>query len=95
MCLLAVFGLLAPRLLLILCWLLNGPFVLAPFTGSTLPGALILLLGLLLLPTTTLAYCLAHAMFAGATSLGAVLFVLIALVLDLGLIGQGRGMARR
>jgi hypothetical protein len=56
---------------------------------------LILLLGLLLLPTTTLAYCLAHAMFAGATSFGGVLLVLMALVLDLGLIGQGRGMARR
>jgi hypothetical protein len=95
MCLLAVFGLLAPRFLLILCWLLNSRFVLAPFAGSALPGPLILLLGLLLLPTTTLAYCLAHAMFAGATSFGAVLFVLIALVLDLGLIGQGRGTARR
>jgi hypothetical protein len=34
-------------------------------------------------------------MFAGATSFGGVLLVLIALVLDLGLIGQGRGMARR
>jgi hypothetical protein len=59
------------------------------------PNPLIPLLGLVLLPTTTLGYCWSVAAFSGLGSLGGVLVVAIGLIIDLGLIGNGRGAARR
>ena len=55
MCLLAAIGLLAPRLVLVLMWLINSSFVLQPFSGTSVPNPLLPILGLLFLPTTTLA----------------------------------------
>ena len=95
MCLFAALGLLAPRVILLLMWLLNSAFVLAPFAGMGLPNPLIPLLGLVLLPTTTLGYCWAVAGFGGLGSFSGVLLVAIGLIIDLGLIGNGRGAARR
>jgi len=95
MCLFAALGLLAPRVILLLMWLLNSAFVLAPFAGMGLPNPLIPLLGLVLLPTTTLGYCWAVAAFGGLASFSGVLVVAIGLIIDLGLIGNGRGAARR
>jgi len=95
MCLFAALGLLAPRVILLLMWLLNSAFVLAPFAGMGLPNPLIPLLGLVLLPTTTLGYCWAVAGFGGLASFSGVLVVAIGLIIDLGLIGNGRGAARR
>ena len=95
MCLLAALGLLTPRIVLLLMWLFNSAFVLAPFAGMGVPNPLIPLLGLVLLPTTTLGYCWAVAAFGGLGSFGGVLVVAISLIIDLGLIGNGRGAARR
>ena len=95
MCLLAALGLLAPRIILVLMWLFNSPVVLAPFAGMGLPNPLIPLLGLIVLPTTTLGYCWAVAAFGGVASFSGVLVVAIGLIIDLGLIGNGRGAARR
>ena len=95
MCLLAALGLLTPRIVLLLMWLFNSAFVLAPFAGMGVPNPLIPLLGLVLLPTTTLGYCWAVAAFGGLGSFGGVLVVAIGLFIDLGLIGNGRGAARR
>ena len=95
MCLLAALGLLTPRIVLLLMWLFNSGFVLAPFAGMGVPNPLIPLLGLVLLPTTTLGYCWAVAAFGGLGSFGGVLVVAIGLIIDLGLIGNGRGAARR
>jgi hypothetical protein len=95
MCLLAALGLLTPRIVLLLMWLFNSAFVLAPFAGMGVPNPLIPLLGLVLLPTTTLGYCWAVAAFGGLGSFGGVLVVAIGLIIDLGLIGNGRGAARR
>ena len=95
MCLFAALGLLAPRVILLLMWLFNSAFVLAPFAGMGLPNPLIPLLGLVLLPTTTLGYCWAVAGFGGLASFSGVLVVSIGLIIDLGLIGNGRGAARR
>ena len=95
MCLFAALGLLAPRVILLLMWLFNSAFVLAPFSGMGLPNPLIPLLGLVLLPTTTLGYCWAVAGFGGLASFSGVLVVAIGLIIDLGLIGNGRGAARR
>ena len=53
------------------------------------------MLGLLILPTTTLGYCWAAGSFGGLSSFGGVLVVAIGLIIDLGLIGNGRGIGRR
>ena len=95
MCLLAALGLLTPRIVLLLMWLFNSAFVLAPFAGMGVPNPLIPFLGLVLLPTTPLGYCWAVAAFGGLGSFGGVLVVAIGLIIDLGLIGNGRGAARR
>ena len=79
MCLLAALGLFVPRLILILLWFVNAPFVLGPFSGLPLPAFVAPLIGLVMLPTTTLG-----------------LFIVgIGSLIDLGLIGGGRGIARR
>ena len=54
MCLLAAIGLLAPRLVLVLMWLINSSFVLQPFSCTSVPNTVRPILGLLLLPITTL-----------------------------------------
>lgn len=95
MCLFAALGLLAPRLVLMVIWLFNAAFVLAPFTGFAIPSPVIPLLGLVFLPTTTLGYCWATAAFGGLTSLSGVLIIAIGIVIDFGLIGNGRGIAKR
>ena len=95
MCLIAALGLLAPRLILVLMWLFNSSFVLSPFVGMAVPNPVLPVLGLLMLPTTTLGYCWAVAAFGGLGSFGGVLVVAIGLIIDLGLIGNGRGAARR
>lgn len=91
MCLLAAIGLLAPRLVLVLMWLINSSFVLQPFSGTSVPNPLLPILGLLVLPTTTLGYCWAAASFG----FSGLLVVLIGLIIDFGLIGNGRGAVRR
>ena len=53
MCFIALLGLLAPRIVFFLLWLFTPAFVLAPFAGIWIWP----LLGIILLPTTTLAYC--------------------------------------
>lgn len=95
MCLLAALGLYVPRLILILLWFVNAPFVLGPFSGTPLPAFVAPLIGLVMLPTTTLGYCWASAIYGGISSFSGLLIVGIGLLIDLGLIGGGRGIARR
>ena len=95
MCLLAAIGLLAPRLVLVLMWLINSSFVLQPFSGTSVPNPLLPILGLLFLPTTTLGYCWATASFGGLSTFSGLLVVLIGVFIDFGLIGNGRGALRR
>ncbi|QNI68032.1 putative conserved membrane protein [Synechococcus sp. PROS-7-1] len=95
MCLLAALGLLAPRLILILLWVFSPLFVLAPFADLPIPNPILPLLGVLFLPTTTLGVCFAQASFGGLGSFSGLLVVAIGLVIDAGLIGNGRGLAKR
>ena len=95
LCLLAAVGLLAPRLVLILAWLFNSGFVLSPFEGLALPNPVAPVLGLIFLPTTTLAYCWASASFGGLSNFSGILILAIGVIIDLGLIGNGRGLAKR
>ena len=95
MCLLAALGLFVSRLILILLWFVNAPFVLGPFSGLPLPAFMAPLIGLVMLPTTTLGYCWANASYGGVSSFSGLLIVGIGLLIDLGLIGGGRGIAHR
>ena len=94
MCLLAALGLITPRLILILLWLFSPAVVLGPFADLAVPNPIVPVLGLLFLPTTTLGICWASVSFGGMQSFSGLLIVLIGLVIDAGLIGKGRGIAR-
>ena len=48
MCFLAVLGLFAPRLILILLWFVNAPFVLGPFSDLPPPDFVAPLIGLVM-----------------------------------------------
>ena len=87
MCLLAALGLLAPRLILVLMWLLNSSFVLLPFEGFGVPNPVVPLAGLIVLPTTTLAFCWASASFDGVSSFSGMLTLLLELLLILVYLG--------
>ena len=95
MCLVGLLGLITPRLILILMWLFSPAFVLQPFADLSIPNPILPVLGLVVLPTTTLGYCWADASFGGIASFSGLLVVLIGLLSDVGLIGNGRGMGRR
>lgn len=95
MCLLAAVGLLAPRLILVLMWVLNSAFVLDPFAGFGVPNPVLPIAGLFFLPTTTLGFCWASESFGGLSSFSGILIVAIGVIIDLGLLGNGRGVARR
>ena len=95
MCLLAAVGLLAPRLILILMWLFNSAFMLQPFEGLGVPNPVIPIAGLFFLPTTTLGFCWATLSFGGVSSFSEMLIIAIGVIIDLGLLGNGRGITKR
>jgi hypothetical protein len=83
-----------PRFALFLVWLLGGNYLERAF-GS----ALVLLLGFVFLPLTTLAYAFSYHSLSLAyshhlTPLGS-LVVLLALLIDIGLIGGSNKQAQR
>ena len=86
-CLVFLFALIAPRLILGLVWLMNPPFILNAYGNWILP-----LLGLIFLPLTTLAYAWAATFEAGAWSLQGLIVMFIALLFALG--SQGGGAAQ-
>lgn len=75
-CLLALFGLLAPRVAFVFLWLFT------PLTKQAFNTWIFPLLGLIFLPYTTLFYCLVAAPL-GPTSFWGWSIVLIGLLLDL------------
>lgn len=85
-----LFGLLTPRLIMVLLWLF-GDYLHRAYDGWLLP-----LLGFFLLPTTTLCYAIAQNSMDGVRGLGLVL-VIVGLLVDIGVIGssRGRGLFKR
>jgi len=81
-----------PRFALFLVWLLGGSYLERAFGGSLLP-----LLGFFFLPLTTLAFAFSsHSMsLAGQITPLGWLVVIIALFIDIGLLGGGRSSAKR
>ena len=85
MIILAILGLLTPRLIMVVLWLV-GDYLSRAFDGSWL----LPLLGFFLLPTTTLSYAIAENSMDGVRGLGLVL-VIVGVLVDVGIIGSSRG----
>ena len=81
-CLLALFALFVPRVVLVLVWLFSD------YLGRAYDGFIVPLLGFFFLPLTTLAY--AWAINANGSVSGIYLVVVVVAVLvDLGILGNG------
>lgn len=87
-CFVAALGLFGPRIALLLVWIFGDKVQLAFHNGWVAP-----LLGLLLLPWTTLAYVLAYAPVHGVTTYGWLL-VGLGVLFDIGSYASG-GRSRR
>jgi CDP-diglyceride synthetase len=81
-CLLALVAAISPRLALVLVWIFTN------LVDRAFEGFLVPLLGLLLLPFTTLIYVLAYQPRVGVTGWGW-FFVFLGLLFDLGSYGGG------
>jgi hypothetical protein len=81
-CLIFVFGLLTPRVVLFLLWIFTN--YLSRAYGSWFWPTL----GFFFLPTTTIAYAIAQNAFDGVKGWGLVILI-IGIALDLGLLGGG------
>ena len=95
MCLFAAVGLLAPRLILFMMWLVDSAFILQPFEGFGVPKPVLPIAGLVFLPTTTLGFCWATASFGGLSEFSGMLVVAMGVIIDLGLLGNERGIAKQ
>jgi hypothetical protein len=87
-CLLAILGLIMPRLILFLLWVFTN--YLSRAYGSWFWATL----GFFFMPTTTLAYAIAQNAFNGVRGWGLVL-VVGGVLLDLGFLGGGARNRRR
>jgi hypothetical protein len=87
-CLIGLVVLAVPRLVMVVLWLFSD-YLSQAFGTWVWP-----FLGFFFLPTTTLAYAVAQNRYDGLRGVGLVL-VILGVVLDLGALGGGRGLARR
>jgi hypothetical protein len=88
-CLLGCLALLTPRLVLVLVWLFSN------YLGRAYHTAIWPVLGFFFLPLTTLAYAFAMNSNYGSVSGIYLVIVVIAVLVDLGLIGGGEAGRRR
>lgn len=92
MCFVTALGLLTPRLVIVILWLFTD-YLSRAFTSWIWPTV-----GFFILPTTTIAYAIAKNSFStatGAIQAGGIVIIVIGVVIDLGLIGGGRGIFKR
>jgi hypothetical protein len=92
MCFFGLLGLVAPRFIIVMLWLFTD-YMSRAFTGWLLPT-----LGFFLLPTTTIAYAIAKNAFSTATGgieAAGVVVIVLGVAIDVGIIGSGRGVAKR
>ncbi len=87
-CLIALLGLITPRVVMVVLWLFTN------YLGKAFETFIWPLLGFIFLPTTTLAYAVAQNEFRGLRGIGLVIFVL-GLLIDFGLLGGGARSRRR
>jgi hypothetical protein len=91
-CLMGCLALSFPRFALFLVWLLGGSYLERAYGGWLMP-----LLGFFFLPLTTLAFAFSsHSLsYAGQVTPLGWLVVIVALCVDIGLVGGGRQSAKR
>ncbi len=92
MCFVTALGLLAPRFVILVLWLFTD-YMSRAYTGWILPTV-----GFFLLPTTTIAYAIAKDSLStpgGGLTAGGAVVIALGVVIDVGLIGGGRGIAKR
>jgi hypothetical protein len=87
-CLIALFGLITPRVVMVVLWLFTN-YLSRAFDSFIWP-----LLGFIFLPTATLAYAVAQNSFNGLRGIGLVIFV-IGVLIDFGMLGGGAKSRRR
>lgn len=90
-CLVVASSLIAPRLVLLVMWLVD--YLAASFTSWFWPT-----LGFFVAPTTTIAYAVAKQELstdAGAITAAGVVVIAVGVVMDLGLLGNGARSRRR
>lgn len=87
-CFAVFFSLVMPRFVMVLLWLF-GDYLSRAYDNFLLP-----LLGFFFVPTTTLAYAVAQNETGGLHRWGLAL-VIVAVLLDLGIWGSGRGAFKR
>ena len=83
-CLVGLLGLITPRVVIVLL------VIFTDYIGRAFDGVLLPLLGFIFLPTTTLAWAFAQNSNNGKVSGLYLVLVIVAVLLDLGLIGGGR-----
>ena len=83
-CLIALLGMIFPRVALVLVWLFNPAFI-----NNAYPSIIVPILGLLFLPLTTLAYAFACTLEGGPWNGGGIIIIIIGLLFDLGCLGGG------
>lgn len=88
-CLLALFAVAFPRVAIVLLWLFTN------FFTGVYHGIIIPVLGFLCLPLTLIVYTYLEKTQGGVTSTSSLIFLFIAVILDLGLIGGGTYRRRR
>ena len=86
-CLIVLIAIALPRFVMVVLWLFSD--YLSRAYGTWLWP----LLGFFFLPTTTLAYAIAQNSFNGLKGAGLVVLIL-GLLIDFGMIGSGRGIAK-
>ena len=87
-CLVALIVLAMPRFVMVLLWLF-GDYLSRAYDGWLLP-----FLGFFLLPTTTLAYAVTENEDMALRGWGGLL-ILLAILIDVGSMGRGRGALKR
>jgi hypothetical protein len=92
MCLVVLLGLLMPRTVIVVLWLFTD------YLGRAYQGWILPTLGFFLLPTTTIAYAIAKnalSTASGGLRTSGVIVIVLGVFIDVGLIGSGRGAAKR
>jgi hypothetical protein len=87
-CLLAIFGLITPRLVMVVLWLFTN-YLSRAFDSFFWP-----LLGFIFLPTTTLGYAIARNSFDGIRGIGLAILI-VAVLIDFGILGSGAWWRRK
>lgn len=89
-CLLILLSLFMPRLIMFLLWLFGGTYMSVPFSTWLWP-----VLGFFFMPLTTLAYAFAWHQSGGSVAGAWIVLIVVAVLIDLGIIGGGASKARR